>query len=80
MLDKNKDIFEDKPDGAHSIPDKDCNIENIMHDEISNQEFIPQILNSARVPITEEQRVPPLTDRMNTNLKNFDTSRISQNL
>ena len=37
-------------------------------------------INSHRIPVTNEFRLPPLTDRLNTNFKNFDSSRITPNL
>ena len=37
------------------------------------------MINSHRAPVIIDQRAPLLTDRFNTNLKNFETSQMSMN-
>ena len=38
------------------------------------------VMETHRVPVIMDQRVPPLTDRRNTDIKNLDTSLISMNI
>ena len=53
-----------------------------MSGAFQNSEFKngEENINSHRIPVVNEFRLPPLTDRNNTNIKNFDSSRISPNL
>ena len=64
---------------AHSL-DPDCfeheALGSIIRGEVNNI----MVMKTHRAPDLGAERVPPLTDEMNTNLKNFDTSQMSMNI
>ena len=78
---KNKDLYNFRalPQLAQSA-DFQGKEDEAQENEKTDFGDLESILNTHRVPVAKDQRVPPLTDRMNTNLKNIDSSRISQNL
>ena len=65
-----------------SIGDEEGPNQDYLSGAFQNSEFKngEENINSHRIPVVNEFRLPPLTDRNNTNIKNFDSSRISPNL
>ena len=66
---------------GHSNDEEGLN-QDYLNSALQDPEFKTgdENINSHRIPVTNEFRLPPLTDRLNTNFKNFDSSRITPNL